>query len=70
MELKLNIVVVSQIFEVAMVTYNFQPTKLFFRFEKDLLYEIAKKCLLQENCQLLTCQLGGLLIWLRVKLPL
>lgn len=56
MELKLNMVVtvvVSQIFEVAMVTYNFQPTKLFFRFEKDLLYEMAKKCLLQENCQLL-----------------
>jgi len=48
MELKLNIV--SQIFELAMVTYNFQPTKLFFRFEKDLLYEMAKKCLLQENC--------------------
>lgn len=46
MELKLNMVVtvvVSQIFEVAMVTYNFQPTKLFFRFEKDLLYEMALK---------------------------
>ena len=62
MELKLNIVVVSQIFEVAIVTYNFQPTKLFFRFEKDLLYEMAQKCLLQDNCQLLTCQLRGLII--------